>query len=205
MENCQKVEETPEKASEVENIYDNGLETEEKEALRIANAMKDNLIEEKSIDSIIERTGNNAKCTYYKKNKQEVTFRLLKHQEYFITGKIISIRAEKTSNSQFILYLKLKNSKKAAYGSWEIDFETMTPSDYNPIRYFIRDSISDTLKQKIFKRDNYECMIKLEGCTETAEELDHIIPVSKGGLNVEDNLQASCSHCNKKKSANILI
>lgn len=191
---------------------ENNLETsnnEEKEQItqeKIIEAMKDNFLIQKMKDNQIERQGNYEKCKFYKKNKQEITFRLSNHQEYFITGTIFQLKTNnEQSNNLFLINLKLKNGKKASYGSWEIDFETLIPSSYNPIRYFIRDSISKQLRETIFKRDNYECQLKLEGCTKVAEEIDHIIPISKGGLNNEDNLQASCSNCNKKKSTNILV
>ena len=32
-------------------------------------------------------------------------------------------------------------------------------------------------------------------------ELDRVIPVSKGGSNLESNLQFLCGHCNRKKGA----
>jgi len=179
---------------------------DEKDTMKIAQAMKNNTPTIKTREKEIFIQGYLEKSKLYKKNKQEITFRLKKHQEYFIKGKIIKIINHKSSESDdFILVLKLKSNNQIAFCHWEIDFETMTPSNYNPIRYFIRDSISQTLKEEIFKRDNYKCQLKLKGCTEIAEELDHIIPISKGGLSIKENLQASCSNCNKKKSSNILI
>ena len=35
-------------------------------------------------------------------------------------------------------------------------------------------------------------------------EIDHIIPVSKGGCTVEDNLQTLCWKCNRSKSDKII-
>ena len=34
--------------------------------------------------------------------------------------------------------------------------------------------------------------------------MDHIVPVSKGGCTVEDNLQTLCWKCNRAKSNKIL-
>ena len=53
----------------------------------------------------------------------------------------------------------------------------------------------------ILKRDDYRCQI----CGVTAKEgaklhVDHIKPISKGGLTVPDNLQTLCDRCNLGKS-----
>ncbi|WP_411815422.1 HNH endonuclease [Kurthia gibsonii] len=34
-------------------------------------------------------------------------------------------------------------------------------------------------------------------------EIDHIIPISKGGMSSEDNLQTLCWKCNRSKGAKI--
>ncbi len=54
------------------------------------------------------------------------------------------------------------------------------------------------LKARIFLRDNFICAY----CTKRGGELecDHIVPVSKGGSNLESNLTTSCRACNRSKS-----
>ena len=56
-----------------------------------------------------------------------------------------------------------------------------------------------TLKKRwsIFKRDNFKCVIC--GCNKRLE-VDHIIPISKGGKSVINNLQTLCFNCNRGKS-----
>ncbi len=66
--------------------------------------------------------------------------------------------------------------------------------------------MSSKLRQYIKKRDNYTC--KYCGNSTYKEpnlllEIDHIIPVSKGGLTKEDNLQTLCWRCNRTKSNKI--
>lgn len=63
------------------------------------------------------------------------------------------------------------------------------------------------LREHIKKRDNYTCCL----CGNSTEsepnlllEIDHIIPISKGGYTLEDNLQTLCWKCNRTKSNKIL-
>lgn len=67
--------------------------------------------------------------------------------------------------------------------------------------------MTNSLRTKIKERDHYMCKI----CsTSTAEqsllllEIDHIIPVSKGGLSTPENLQTLCWKCNRSKSDKII-
>lgn len=63
------------------------------------------------------------------------------------------------------------------------------------------------LRESIKKRDNFTCCncgnsIYVE--PNLLLEIDHIIPVSKGGWTVEDNLQTLCWKCNRAKSDKII-
>ena len=63
--------------------------------------------------------------------------------------------------------------------------------------------ISDKLRYQVLKRDNYKCCIcgASPAKDPTIElHIDHIIPWSKGGESVEENLQTLCSRCNLGKS-----
>ncbi|MCL2372628.1 MAG: HNH endonuclease [Defluviitaleaceae bacterium] len=62
--------------------------------------------------------------------------------------------------------------------------------------------MSNSKRYDILKRDNFMCKI----CGRTASdgarlEVDHIIPVSKGGKTVDKNLQTLCRECNQGKKA----
>ena len=67
--------------------------------------------------------------------------------------------------------------------------------------------MTTSLREKIKKRDNYTC--RFCGNSPRKEpnlllEIDHIIPLSKNGLTVEDNLQTLCWKCNRRKGKKIL-
>ena len=63
--------------------------------------------------------------------------------------------------------------------------------------------ISDKLRYQVLKRDNFKCCAcGASPAKDPAVELhiDHIIPWSKGGATVLENLQTLCSECNIGKS-----
>lgn len=66
--------------------------------------------------------------------------------------------------------------------------------------------MTSRLRQQIKERDHYTC--RRCGASIYKEpnlllEIDHILPVSKGGLTTEDNLQTLCWRCNRSKGAKI--
>ena len=70
-----------------------------------------------------------------------------------------------------------------------------------------RTLMTKKLREYIKNRDNYTCC----NCGNSTHnepnlllEIDHIIPVAKGGQTVEDNLQTLCWKCNRAKSDKII-
>ena len=65
-----------------------------------------------------------------------------------------------------------------------------------------RAKVSKELRQEIFERDGYTCV----NCGSTEKEsleIDHIMPISKGGKTEPSNLQTLCRNCNIRKGNNI--
>lgn len=63
-----------------------------------------------------------------------------------------------------------------------------------------RSKVSNKLRFVVYERDNYQC----QKCGRTTDlEVDHIIPISKGGETTLDNLQTLCRSCNLEKSDKI--
>lgn len=50
-------------------------------------------------------------------------------------------------------------------------------------------------RRAVFARDDWSCQY----CSAPAENLDHVIPRSRGGLHTWDNVVASCRRCNARK------
>lgn len=66
-----------------------------------------------------------------------------------------------------------------------------------------RGLMTKRLRERIKERDDYTCCNCLNSTYEEPNlllEIDHIVPVSKGGLTVESNLQTLCWRCNRAKS-----
>ena len=60
--------------------------------------------------------------------------------------------------------------------------------------------ISKALRFEVFKRDSFTCQYCGRSAPEVVLEVDHIVPVSKGGTNDLFNLVTSCKECNRGKS-----
>ncbi len=68
--------------------------------------------------------------------------------------------------------------------------------------------MTSKLRKYILDRDGHIC--KYCGANVCDEpnlllEIDHIVPISKGGMTKEDNLQTLCWRYNRKKGANLYI
>ena len=67
--------------------------------------------------------------------------------------------------------------------------------------------MTNKLRTSIKKRDNFTCQMCSASIYEQdllLLEVDHIIPISKGGLSTPENLQTLCWKCNRTKSNKIL-
>ncbi|SFV63063.1 HNH endonuclease [hydrothermal vent metagenome] len=93
-------------------------------------------------------------------------------------------------------YVKLIPLKKAIVEKVSFDTSSMTNGKKLYGDEYQNGELKDTkLRDFIFKKYNYKCVY----CGGVGEEIEHIIPRSKGGTNSIQNLTLSCRKCNIEK------
>lgn len=66
------------------------------------------------------------------------------------------------------------------------------------LRYMVnapRRRVAAVSRRAVFARDDYRCQY----CGSRADSIDHVVPRSRGGRDVWDNLAAACRPCNMRK------
>ena len=66
------------------------------------------------------------------------------------------------------------------------------------LRYMVkapRRRVAAVSRRAVFARDEYRCQY----CGSRADSIDHVVPRSRGGRDVWDNLAAACRPCNTRK------
>ena len=63
-----------------------------------------------------------------------------------------------------------------------------------------RKNITKKVRFEVFKRDSFKCQYCGKSAPDVVLEVDHIIPVAKGGDNDISNLITACFDCNRGKS-----
>ena len=94
-------------------------------------------------------------------------------------------------------YKKLININKVMIERVSFDTAQMSSEiELHGVDYQQGSLYQKKLREFIFFRSNGKCSY----CGKQAQEIDHIVPRSKGGTNSVDNLTATCRSCNERKS-----
>lgn len=64
----------------------------------------------------------------------------------------------------------------------------------------VRKSIPLSVRWAVMQRDNFQCVKCGRRPPEITLQVDHVVPSSKGGPDIEDNFQTLCNECNVGKS-----
>jgi len=109
------------------------------------------------------------------------------------------VSAGGNSSSKFAITLELNNLNKfVSYLGELVKFRKSIKGQ--------RALMTSSLREKIKARDNFTCRLcKVSVAMEKnlLLEIDHVVPLSKGGVTTEDNLQTLCWRCNRSKGAKL--
>lgn len=81
---------------------------------------------------------------------------------------------------------------------WRSEVIAMSSPSVVRLRRYVRvpyDRQVPLNRRSVFMRDRQECQY----CGRRAENLDHVVPKSQGGVHSWDNVVASCRNCNTRK------
>ena len=142
---------------------------------------------------------------FYKKHNVKVELIIKTRGGIVIRGQIIKLNK---LLKRYIIIKSLDNSPIKIFLE-DIVYDTLIPINFiieskkNKKNKKERDNISSKLRFDVFRRDKYVCQY-CGACGPGVElEVDHVIPVSKGGTDNIDNLKTSCFNCNRGKGDNL--
>ncbi|WP_408639516.1 HNH endonuclease [Neoroseomonas rubea] len=99
------------------------------------------------------------------------------------------------------------SERARAIGAWRFRriqrFGTQPGAEENPGANLFggRTSISVRVRWEVLQRDGNRCVVCGQGASDGVTlEIDHIVPVSKGGSDEKSNLQILCAPCNRGES-----
>ena len=81
----------------------------------------------------------------------------------------------------------------------EIDNQTVKIKNNTKRKY--KRNVSETKKKHVASQQQWKCK-KCNNMLDATYEIDHVIPLYKGGNNEINNLEALCRNCHGKKTLN---
>lgn len=108
-----------------------------------------------------------------------------------INGQIYSSKSEDFYDNDVLSLIARLNKKR---GSYFTDREI-----WNALCRVERGKVSNKMRFSIYARDGYRCCRCGASGRFVKLEIDHIIPIAKGGKSTYDNLQTLCHNCNVEK------
>lgn len=112
-----------------------------------------------------------------------------------INGRICAVKNQ-TFTADYILTLikRLRNRNGTFYNDREI---------WDSICRVERGKVTNKIRFSIYQRDGYRCRKCGVSQRYAPLEVDHIIPIAKGGKSTYNNLQTLCHRCNIEKGDNL--
>lgn len=142
-------------------------------------------------------------------NKTKYSDKKYKRIENIVLDKIIYTKKDFLINASLEVYYRSNggrvNESRNGFRNYEelleLYKEWENGNKYEVTKRQERKIMNDDIRYNVLKRDNFTC----QKCGITSKdgaklEVDHIIPLSKGGKTVMSNLQTLCDRCNSGKS-----
>lgn len=192
------------------NIIESDLETWKKLAFRIEK----NIFNYNMYEGFLKELSTNFKGVSYENVRRNVYFLSKSSYAEIESQAVHSIKINPVINLKIkvkVFYISPAGRNYYAK-DYLIDFNGLNEiferiSEKNLYKESIkyqRALMTNSKRYDILKRDGFRCQIcgrtQLDGAK---LEVDHIIPVSKGGKTVDHNLQTLCHECNQGKKAKI--
>lgn len=98
---------------------------------------------------------------------------------------------------------RISISKLPEGNAWDMFFDVALPISTLPLSHRKRIKASPDQTDKLVVESNYRCPMCGHQSYNGDWHVDHIIPRSKGGADVEENCQTICGPCNGKKAAKV--
>lgn len=183
--NIQTNEETLEQFEKILNDFSSA-----EDGKNILKQKEEDIIANIKVPKVIKEFSTN-------KLKEKLGFEPFEFDEIYFPAfefKYVSAGGNSSLNTKIIFDIENLN-KFIEYLSEKIKFKNSAKGQ--------RALMTSNLREHIKQRDNYTCKncnISTRDEPNLLLEIDHIKPISKGGLTTEDNLQTLCWKCNRTKS-----
>jgi 5-methylcytosine-specific restriction endonuclease McrA len=150
-------------------------------------ANRDRALERKRVWAVENKEKRAAKArNYYSKNKEKI---IEKNQAYYVNNK------EKMGEWHKQYEAVNKEKRKA----WRVANRERKRELQNNRRLKMGGELPKGIVQKLMKLQKGLCINCKTDLEKSGHHLDHIEPISKGGKNVESNVQLLCPPCNHRK------
>ena len=140
----------------------------------------------------------NSLLNFYNKEEVNISLKIKSINNLVVRGLILK---KSLINPKYII---LKGNEKAPI---KIFLEDILPDSIIPLDYEKKENknggrtnLPKSLRHKILKRDRYTCQACGARAPDVELEVDHKVPISKGGTDDELNLITLCRDCNRGKS-----
>jgi hypothetical protein len=114
------------------------------------------------------------------------------------------MKPEKAAETHRKYYLKNSNQVKAAAKAYRLahpEAYREYERQYAHAKRAGGGRLSNGYRQRLMDEQKNQCRACACDLLESGHHLDHIVPVSKGGLHCDDNVQLLCPLCNRRKAA----